>query len=57
MDGLVLKRDLNYYNSDERVLNTYTFFRMEVQIVFSFDLKCSLGSFIKEFFFESCGLL
>ena len=46
----MLMHDLNYYSSDERVLNTYTFFRMEVQIVFSFDMKHSLGSVLGHFF-------
>lgn len=49
----MLMHDLNYYSSDESVLNTSTFFRTEVQIVFPFDMKHPLGSFVKEFFLSS----
>lgn len=52
MDGLMLKHDLRYYRSDRENSAHIPSFRLEKQIVFSFDMTYSVDSFIKEIVFE-----
>lgn len=52
MDGLMLKHDLSYYCSDRENSAHVPSFRLEIQIVFSFDMTYSIDSFIKDIVFE-----